>query len=424
MRRVSVVSKSTAVASFAVSLVAAASITGMQPAQAAVDNHLVHVTVAMDGGQPDGDGGRSAISADGRYVAFSSSSTNLTPGVSVTGGGSNLYLRDTVAGVTTLVSHKPDGTANTLSAGMNSISANGRYIAYTARVGITSPGIRLKLWDRDTDTTTTISKSPAGDVTKSSEILPAISADGGTVVYAMRAAPAPDETVHALMYRYDVATDTTTQLAGGELVYPRYSALGRPSLSADGRFVAFTKMGPLLADGTQRTLLTRLNIATGAQRTVYSSPPGTFALALEPALSSSGRYLAFVSGASVVVYDSNTSSTQLVSRANGGGAANNASYRPSISADGHYVAYLSSATNILAASTDTTGTYIFDRQAGTTERFGVNRQGVWPRTAPVDPIISANGNAVVFASAANNLSAGASTGHLRVYVWTRPVPTA
>jgi Tol biopolymer transport system component len=389
-------------------------------AHAAVDNHLTHVTVGIDGVQPDGDNvGLSAVSADGRYVAFSSSASNLTPGVAATGGLLNVYLRDTVAGTTTLISHKSDGTANNLGTALASISADGRYVVYSSRVGMTSAGIRLKLWDRDTDTTTTISKSPAGDITKSTEILPAISADGGTVVYAMRAAPSPDA-LHALLYRYDVAFDTTTQLAGGELVYPPLSALGRPSLSGDGRFAAFVKMGPVLGDGTQRSKLTRLNIATGVQRTVYTSPPAAYAQYLSPALSSSGRFLAFVNGGSVSLYDSNTGDTEVASLADDGGVADNASDQPSISGDGRYVAFRSTATNILPEPTDTVGTYVYDRQTGTTERFGTNLQGVYPRTGPSYPVISPDGNSVVFSTTAKNLSPGANLPRGRVYLWTRP----
>lgn len=388
-------------------------------ARAAVDNHLTQITVGIGGAQPDGGSGLSAVSANGRYVAFLSGASNLTPGVPVTGGLVNMYLRDTVAGTTTLISHKPDGTANNLGAGVPSISADGRYVAYAARVGMTSPGIRLKLWDRETDTTTTISKSPAGDITKSTEILQAISADGGTVVYTMRGAPLPDS-VHALLFRYDVASDTTTQLAGGELIYPMFSALGRPALSGDGRFAAFVQMGPVLADGTQRSKLTRLNLATGAQRTVYSSPPSTFAQPISPSLSTSGRYLAYVNGGSVSVYDSNTNASEVVSLAAGGGIADNASDQPSISGDGRYVAFRSTATNILPELTDTIGSYVYDRQTGTTERFGVNLQGVYPRSGPSNPAISQDGNSVTFSTNAKNLSPGANTAQSRVYLWTRP----
>ncbi len=389
-------------------------------ARAAVDNDLTQITVGIGGAQPDGDNsGLSVVSADGRYVAFSSSASNLTPGVPVTGGVLNVYLRDTVAGTTTLISHKPDGTANNLGTALASISADGRYVVYSSRVGMTSPGIRLKLWDRDTDTTTTISKSPAGDITKSTEILPAISADGETVVYEMRAAPSP-EAVHALLYRYDVTSDTTTQLAGGELIYPPNSALGRPSLSGDGRFAAFVKMGPILADGTQRSKLSRLNLATGAQRTVYTSPPGTFAQPISPSLSRSGRYLAYVNGGSVSVYDSNTNASEVVSLADGGGIADNASDQPSVSGDGRYIAFRSTATNILPEPTDTVGTYIYDRQTATTERFGTNLQGVYPRTGPNYPVISPDGSSVVFSTSAMNLSHGANLPRGRVYLWTRP----
>jgi Tol biopolymer transport system component len=392
-----------------------------QPARAIVDNHLTHVSVGIGGAQPDGDnGGSSALSADGRYVVFVSSSTNLTPGVPPTGGLANLYVRDTVAGSTRLVSHKPDGTANNLATGIAAISADGRYVAYTARVGMTSPGIQLRLWDRDTDKSTTISKTPAGEVTKSSEILPAISADGSRVVYTMRTAPPPDLTVHVLLYSYEVATDTTTQLAGGELVYPMNSPVTRPSISGDGRFVAFVRLTPTQPDGRHRARLVRLNIATGAERAAYTSLPEFYTLDRSPSLSSNGRDLAFVDGNHVSVHDFGSGTTDLVTAAYSGGPADGASSMPSISGDGRYVSFLSSSTNLLAQPVDGVGTYVRDRQTGTTERFGTNLQGVYPGADPNFPRISANGNAVVFSTYARGLSVGANTVRVRVYLWTRP----
>src|SRR4051812_43565062 len=185
----------------------------------------------------------------------------------------NVYLRDNQTGAITLIDHKPNGTANGRAVPLVSISADGRYVVYPLRVGLNTVGMRLVMWDRVTDTTTTVSKTPAGDPISAPAIESAISADGSTIVYQIQLSQGAvgDDLTHTRLYRYDVASDTTVQLGGGDIVYPQYNTSGHPAVSGDGTFVAYVKVGPDNADGLQRTMLIRLNAVTGSQRTVYTS---------------------------------------------------------------------------------------------------------------------------------------------------------
>jgi len=94
-------------------------------------------TVGTDGHSGDGDSVSPSISADGRYVAFVSSATNLVDGD--TNGVSDAFVRDTCAGAPSgctpsiqRVSVASDGTQANDASQSASISATGRYITFSS----------------------------------------------------------------------------------------------------------------------------------------------------------------------------------------------------------------------------------------------------------------------------------------------------
>lgn len=94
------------------------------------NNALSLISISTTGSQANGSSDRPAISADGRYVVFSSDATNLVSGD--TNGVTDIFLRDTVAGTTTRVSltdnnHNANG-ASTYPA----ISTDGRYVEFSS----------------------------------------------------------------------------------------------------------------------------------------------------------------------------------------------------------------------------------------------------------------------------------------------------
>ena len=337
-----------------------------------------------------------------------------------------MYWRDTKTGVTTLISHKPDGTGNGRAVLSTSISDDGRFVVYPLRVGVTSIGMRLVLWDRTTDTTTTVSKSPAGDLLKGAVVNGAISGDGSAVVVQLLV-DSPDTSVHTQLYRYDVATGQSTQLFAGDLVYPVDTVSPRPAISGNGRYVSYVRMsGVPDAAGFQPTQLIRLDTQTGGERVVWTTQPSDRLATMDPSLNASGRYVAFayrptVNGnALIAVYDATTRSVQQVSFAAGGGDPDGSGYEPDLNGDGSVVSFGSNATNMQATPTDIAGTYVYDRATGTTQRIDVNRQGIVPRVPSGLSTISRDGGTVLFVSSAGNLANGTTGGSQQVYRWSRP----
>jgi Tol biopolymer transport system component len=167
------------------------------------------------------------------------------------------------------------------------------------------------------------------------------------------------------------------------------------------------------------------------ERASVTNDEGTQAneASLWPAISADGRYVVFRSGANnlvagdtngyqdIFLRDRETGTTELVSLATGGAAANAGSNMGSISADGRYVAFQSYASNLVAG--DTNGgndVFVRDRTAGTTRRVSVASDGTQSDGAWY-PVISADGRYVVFASDSTNLVADDSNGVTDIFVY-------
>jgi Tol biopolymer transport system component len=135
-----------------------------------------------------------------------------------------------------------------------------------------------------------------------------------------------------------------------------------------------------------------------------------------PSVSSDGRYVAFSSWASnlvpgdandasdVFVRDLLTGTTTLVSVPPDGTPANGSSFTPSISGDGDVVAFRSDASNLVADDTEGhTDIFVHVMSTGLTQRVSETPIGVGANRDSLEPAISANGRRVAFSSMATNL---------------------
>lgn len=201
-----------------------------------------------------------------------------------------------------------------------------------------------------------------------------------------------------------------------------------PSISADGRFVAFRSAASnLVADDTNGTddifvrdrqsgVTERVSVSSlGVQGNAFSGVNGS-RLGTSIAISADGRYVAFVSAASnlvpddagggVFVRDRATGQTERVSV--GGGFTT-----VTISADGRYV-----------ASDTGFDVFVRDRSTGQTEVLSVSSTGAHANGASAFASISADGRFVAFASAATNLVADDTNGRVDVFIRDRQSGTS
>jgi Tol biopolymer transport system component len=357
---------------------------------------LVDVNAAGTG-PADGGAGSPTITPDGRYVAFVSSSSNLVTDAG-TLGGENVYVRDLQSGVTTLVSRNLAGTGGGNGASglfdPLGVSADGRYVVFTSLatnlVAAVDDNNQTDVFVRDlpNNTTTLVSVNRAGG----------------------------------------------TSLGGGES--------DGAVMTPDGRFVAFTSEARDLLPfdtGPRRQVFIR-DLQTGVTSLVTPNQQGVGGNGdtdsfreRDMAVSSDGRYVAFVSDASdlvnndtnfaqdVYVRDTKLGITSLVSvRADGGASGNASSGQIAMTPDGRFIAFVSGADNLVAV-TDTNqqqDVFVRDMQTKTTSLVSVNRNGVaggdgrardffllpFMRTS-----ISDDGRYVSFTSSASDLTSAKDT---------------
>ena len=144
------------------------------------------VSVDWTGAQADGNSYSPSISADGRYVAFESTATDLL--AVVTNGNTHIFVRDLLAGTTTIVSVDSVGTEGNGDSSSPSISGNGRYVAFESLAsnlvaGDTNNKVDIFVRDRQTGISTIVSVDSLGTEGNGDSSAPAICADGQYVAF-------------------------------------------------------------------------------------------------------------------------------------------------------------------------------------------------------------------------------------------------
>jgi Tol biopolymer transport system component len=172
-----------------------------------------------------------------------------------------------------------------------------------------------------------------------------------------------------------------------------------PSISADGRYVAFQSSADNLVPGDTNLL----------SISEPGSPGGT-----------TGVTVASIGVADIFVFDRETGTTERVSVATDGTQANAESNIPWISGDGRLVAFQSDADNLVDGDTNgKTDVFAHDRSAGTTERVSLSTAGSEGNGDSYPRGISGDGRFVVFVSDADNLVDGDANGSGDVFVRDR-----
>jgi Tol biopolymer transport system component len=349
------------------------------------------VSVDSSGAQANGGSDRAALSANGRYVAFVSDSTNLVP------GDTNLYqdvfVHDRQTGVTTRESVASNGTQANGNTGNSSLSlsADGRYVAFDSLASNlvandTNDNYDIFVRDRQTGTTTRVSVAIGGAQANDNSFGPTLSANGRYVAFYSAASNlvANDTNEAGDVFVHDRQTGTTARVSissnGGQ---GDFSSSGS-SISADGRYIAFDSQSTnLVPNDTNNVDNANLN-------------------------------------SDVFIHDRQTGITTRVNIASNGAQANDTSSGSSLSADGRYVAFTSSATNLVVGDTNQAGdVFVHDRQTGTTTRESLASNGTQANGVSYEPSLSADGRYVAFTSTATSLLEGPPSSYIFPYVFVR-----
>jgi len=330
---------------------------------------IVRVSVDSTGVEGNGGSDDSIVSSDGRYVAYRSKATNLVTGD--VNGFSDIFIHDSLTGATTRVSVDSVGAEGIRGSSSPDISDNGRYVAFGSSA----------------------SNLVKGDVNGASDI-----------------------------FVHDTQNGTTTRASVDSAGIANNGGSFEPSISANGRYVAFVTDSILVAgdvNGFADIVIHDNQTGNTTRASVDNTGLGANDDCDYPSISGTGRYVAFESLASnlvtadgngltdIFVHDTQTGMTTRVSVNGAGVESNGDSGKAALSADGRFVAFESRASNLVIG--DTNGTwdvFVHDTQTGATIRASVNSMGTASNGQSNRPSISANGRYVTFVSAASNLVIG------------------
>jgi Tol biopolymer transport system component len=337
------------------------------------------VSVDTNGFSGDGLSAEPAISADGRYVAFTSSADNLVPGD--TNKAADVFVRDLQAGTTVLVSLNTAGTGPGNKHSYSPvISGGGRYVLFLSKASNLASGSfsgTENLFVRDLQVGTNYALTTAGVVS------PSMTPDGRCVSYI-------DGTA---LYVWDSPTRTKTFIISA-------AGLSVAAISPDGNRIVYSATAGLYLRDRAASTTTSIGPA------LSGSHPGL-------RFSGDSRLLVCTrlvnSMNQVYLYDCQTGTNLLVShRYDSSVEATGVSDWPDISPDGRFVAYRSAATNLVAGATNGVPTiFLYDRLSGATTLFGVSRFGNYPAgNRSLSPVFSGDGQTLLFGSWAPDLMAG------------------
>jgi Tol biopolymer transport system component len=430
-------------AAVSVAVVLIASLAGAAPL-----GGTIRVSVATDGTQGNmmsGRFSRPAISGNGLVTAFDSIATTLV--ANDTNHSADVFAHDATTGVTERLSVSTNGLEGNNDSESPSVDQSGRLVAFDSHASNLVPGDTNSLMDvfvrdRTAGVTTLVSANMAGVPGNGTSFQPSISANGRFVAFASDASDlVPNDTnrVRDIFVR-DLRTGTTERVSVASDGTPQNSDAAPGAISADGTVVAFASFASNLVPNDTNDAFdvfardraagttVRVSVSTSGEQ---GDAPSTV-----PAISGSGRFVAFGSDATTLVagdtnhrgdafvHDLTNGRTFRVSVTNEEGQANGDSigpgirgglvWGPAISFNGTKVAFDSDATNLIAGDTNTCqpsfpspgqcpDVFVRDWSAGTTVRVSVSGNGGQGNDASTDPAMDSSGTMVAFFSAASNL---------------------
>lgn len=222
-----------------------------------MQDNILRVSTDSEGNQGNGDSSGPSISADGRLVAFWSRASDLVDGD--TNGAADIFVKDLATGVTSRVSTDSAGNQADRGSYMPSISADGRYVVFSSRAynlvaDDTNGSNDTFVKDLVTGETIRVNTDSAGLETTGDNgwsMPPSISADGRYVAFLSKASNlvADDTNGWKDVFVKDLVTGATTRVNTDSAGQETSGYIESCAISADGRYVAFEGSASNLVDG-------------------------------------------------------------------------------------------------------------------------------------------------------------------------------
>ncbi|MFD4656470.1 hypothetical protein ACFWP2_12660 [Kitasatospora sp. NPDC058444] len=378
------------------------------------NGHVERVSVADDGSRLNAPTTDASISADGRYVAFSTTATNVVPGQPA--HDSDVFVRDRWTGRTELVTAAAVPSSDDQSrygAVSPSISRDGRYVAYVSNRSDLATGVlrrgrnNVYITDRWTHTSRLVTVGADGEGADNNSFEPAISADGATVGFTSRASnllPEPPTT--------DPGTDPATGTDPGAETAPGADS---PRLTGPHyyRYYVWTA-----ATGIVGASLNDTGELTGASYEARISLDGRYAIYSLPVFVGGFPGPAHGIRMDVYVHELATGKVTKVNTDLPGTTTKWSSSSGVMTADDRWVYFDSSAENLVPGDTNgLSDVFRRDLRTGLIERVSLTHDGQQPTSASsFRPFVDATGDTVIFTADDGDLVPGDTNQALDVFL--------
>lgn len=403
----------------------------------AVAQSTTRVSVGLNG-EPNGESADPRISRSARVIVFSSTASNLVPGD--TNGVRDVFWLDRYAGLITRISVAPSGVEADGWSGGPDITPDGRHAVFFSHAS------NLVAGDQDgvadvfhldllAGTLERISINAAGQEPDADAEFPAISDDGRYIAFhsACSNLVPGDNNARVDIFVKDRATGQIERVSVATDGSQGNGSSVAPSISADGRFVAFSSHSTNLV---QSPVITTWSIFVHDRQTGITSLASVGMghtapdnLSLDSTFSPDGSLLAFTSLASnlvpgdtnlsadVFVLDRNGGTTSRVSLTSTGSQMNGtAGGRMSFTEDGGIIVFAGNAALDPPDSNGVEDVFVHDLVTGSTRRVSLTTAGTEGNGASYIATVSRDGRFVAFQSLATNLVSGDSNGTWDVFL--------